>query len=240
MATGVLSSALRLVRFFHVVPPVPRLMVATMAAATAAGVVLIVLRPGSASSSLIPILLLQLFAASSGFSVPARRGHYDLLVTLGETRLRIAAAHWVMSIAPGVAGWCVLAATEIVAVRGTTSSVTASGSLIALLITSTVPWACTVSLPRFAAAIGWLLVLATAAVSLPGERVLRVFSTLGGGDSWLEAVLGVLTYPPILVGESVAGGQAFIAGPALIVAAVAMVQAFRWIHAHDIPLETAQ
>ena len=59
-----------------------------------------------------PVLLLQLFAAASGFMVPARRGHYDLLLTRGDSRLAIAVVHWAMSILPGVLSWFVLAAIE--------------------------------------------------------------------------------------------------------------------------------
>ena len=54
------------------------------------------------------MLLLQLFGNSSGFDVPARRGHYDLLLTHGEARRRIIIGHWAASALPGVASWLVL------------------------------------------------------------------------------------------------------------------------------------
>jgi hypothetical protein len=67
-----------LVRFFHVVPPVPTMMVGTFVSLTLAAALAIVNDPQCASGALIPVLVLQSLAASSGFSLPARRGHYDL------------------------------------------------------------------------------------------------------------------------------------------------------------------
>lgn len=230
----------RLLYFFHVVPPVPRLMVATLAVITVALAALVAFRPARAPAALIPLLLLQMFAAASGFSVPARRGHYDLLLTSGEGRVRIAAAHWVMSILPGLASWVALAVTEQMATRGTGRAIVSSGSVAALLLVSTIPWALTVSLPRFAGAIGWLSVLSMAAVFLPADRILALGSTPGAGRSPVEAVLAILVYPPVLAAESVAGARGFIVLPAALIAAASMVHAFRWIDRTDIPLEAAQ
>ena len=232
--------AVALLRFFHVVSPVPRLMIATFGVITGAGVMLVVLDPGRAAAALSPVLLLQLFAASSGFSVPARRGHYDLLLTIGESRWRIAAAHWLTSILPGTAAWLVLGVTELLTTRGAQASLLSSGSFTALVLVSTLPWAMTVSLPRFAAAIGWLMVLVLVAMSLAAERTIELFGALAGGDSWVEAVVALLLYPPLLVGESIAGAQGFIVVPALLVAAAAMAKAVVWIVRSDIPLEAAQ
>jgi hypothetical protein len=229
-----------LLRFFRAVPPVPRLMAATFAAVAVAGALLVVLDTPRAAAALTPVLLLQLFAASSGFSVPARRGHYDLLLTLGESRLRIAVAHWLASILPGAAAWLVVALTELLATRGSQALLLASGSVTAFALVSTLPWAMTVALPRFSAAIGWLLILALAAMVLARQRVAGLFGGLAGGESWIETVIALLLYPPMLVGESVAGPQGFIVLPALLVAGGAMAQAFAWIQRIDIPLEAAQ
>lgn len=235
-----MSRVLRLLYFFHVVPPVPRWMVATLAATTVASAALVALQPSRAAAALIPVLLVQLFAAASGFSVPARRGHYDLLLTTGEDRLWIAAAHWVMSILPGVLGWVALAVVERLATAGAAASVMSSGSAAALILVSTVPWALTVSLPRFAGAIAWLALLSFAAVLLPPDRTLALVSRLGAGGSWLEAVAALLVYPPVLAGEALVGAQAFIVLPALLLAAGAMTHAMVSIDRTDVPLEAAQ
>lgn len=230
----------RLAHFFRVVPPIPRLMGATFAAITCAAVIVVGIQPGRAAAALTPVLLLQLFAASSGFSVPARRGHYDLLLTIGESRRRIAVAHWLASILPGIVSWLIVAAAELVATRGSAASALASGSITAVLLVSTLPWAMTVSLPRFAGAIGWLLALTIVAMSTSAGRVSQLFGTLAGGRSWIETVLALLLYPPMLVGEAVTGAHGFIVVPALLVAGGSMIHALLWIERHDIPLEAAQ
>jgi hypothetical protein len=66
-----------LIRFFLVVPPVPGLMMVAFAASVACGGVALALRATDPYGALAPIFLLQTLAASSGFVVPARRGHYD-------------------------------------------------------------------------------------------------------------------------------------------------------------------
>jgi hypothetical protein len=215
-------------------------MVLAFAVVTLAGMALIAVSPSSAGGALTPVLLLQLFAASSGFAVPARRGHYDLLLTIGHSRTRIAVAHWLMSILPGLAGWLLLSLAELVVQRGPAPSIASSGSFVAMVIVSTLPWAITVALPRFAGAIGWMVCAALIGVAYPGERVLRAAGSLGGGGTWIESVLALVLYPPTLVGEPVAGPQGLIVLPGLLLALAAMALALGWIHRHDIPLEAAQ
>lgn len=89
-------------RFFAVVPPMPMLMIGAFGVVTAAIAVVIIFDPSRAPGALTPILLLQLFACSSGFDVPARRGHYDLLLTHAGSRRLVVLGHWVASACPGV------------------------------------------------------------------------------------------------------------------------------------------
>jgi len=77
-----------LVRFFHIVPPVPSMMVSTFVALTTASALAIVSDPQRASGALVPILVLQLFAASSGFSLPARRGSFAAVQRAGSEGFR--------------------------------------------------------------------------------------------------------------------------------------------------------
>src|SRR6188472_4394562 len=109
---------LYLARFFLVVPPMPLLMVGALVVATAISAVVILVDPSRAAGALTPILLLQLFACSSGFDVPARRGHYDLLLTHGEARRRVIAAHWAASAVPGALCWLLLAILDYTANSG--------------------------------------------------------------------------------------------------------------------------
>lgn len=229
-----------LLRFFHVVPPNPPLMLVALIVTTTAGCVTLAIDPARGRDVLTPVLLLQLFASSSGVMVPARRGHYDLLLTLGHGRIAVAVVHWATSVLPGVGSWLLLAGTEIVMTSGSAHVLFTTGTAAAVVLVSTVPWAVTVNLPRFAAAIGWLLALALAVMVVPAHADGRLFGALGGGSSWMEAAAALLLYPPLLVGEDLTGAQAFLVLPALALAAGCMAYALAWIDRHDIPLEAAQ
>jgi hypothetical protein len=229
-----------LVRFFRVVPPTPPLMGVTFVVTTSVAVAVVIAHPDRARQALMPLLLLQLFACSSGFMIPARRGHYDLVLTSGESRLWIAAVHWMMSALPGVAGWLLVSLVEGVVTSGPPTSTLASGSVLAWAVVSTLPWALTVTLPRFAGAIGWMLVLTVTASLAPHAVAGDLFGAGGRASSWFEGALVILLYPPVTVGERLAGSQGWLAAPALLVAATAMIYAFGWIEHDDIPLEAGQ
>ncbi len=235
-----MASMRYLVHFFRVVPPNPPLMGVALAATTLAGAATLAIDPGRAREVLTPVLLLQLFASSSGLIVPARRGHYDLLLTMGYSRVAIASVHWTASALPGIASWAVLGSSEIVLARTSTPLLMTSGTVAALVLVSTVPWALTAALPRFAGAIGWLVVLALLAATAPALDQGRLFERPGGGASWLQAAIAVLLYPPLLVGEDLRGPQVLLVVPALVVAASALGYALVTIERRDIPLEAAQ
>jgi len=211
-----------IVRFFAVVPPVPALLPWTFVAATMSGVALLAGNHGIADV-MPPILLLQLFSASSGFSVSSRRGYYDVLLTRGESRLTVAAVHWASSIAPGIAAWLVLE-VSMLALRPHQPDSFATGTILALAIVSTMPWALTVGRPRFSAAIGWIVLLACIAPL---------------GRSRAPEPLAALIYPPALLGIDLAHRPG-IGAAAITVVAIAMAVAGRWIHVADIPLEASQ
>ena len=60
--------------YFRVVAVVPPLFLAGFASVVAAAAITLALDPSAAREALAPVLLLQMFAASSGFAAPARRG----------------------------------------------------------------------------------------------------------------------------------------------------------------------
>jgi hypothetical protein len=64
-------------RFFRVVAPVPGLIRWTFLVVVIVGAIAMASDPSKASAAMVPVLVLQEFASSTGFSVPARRGHYD-------------------------------------------------------------------------------------------------------------------------------------------------------------------
>lgn len=229
-----------LVRFFRVVPPVPSMMTTTFAVLTLAGVAAIVSDVRAAAGALVPVLLLQAFAASSGFTLPARRGHYDLLFTRGSSRRSIALMHWASSIAVGVCSWLGLAVLQLLVSGGSQSTLFASGTCVAMFVVSTLPWATSVALPRFSSGIGWLLLAVTLAATF-ASRVL---------DDWTVSSISIealawpawsfFVYPIGVVGRRLSGVEVMAVIPALIVAAGSMVLACQWIARRDVPLEASQ
>src|SRR5688500_4408583 len=122
-----MRSAFRLIVFFRMLPPAHPLPRIGFVILGAAGPLLLLL--GLAPETLlVPLLLLQTLAASSGFIGPARRGHYDLLLTLGHARLEIGFAHWLMSIGRGIAVWLTLVLVEQFA-TGAESVMPAGGTI---------------------------------------------------------------------------------------------------------------
>jgi hypothetical protein len=229
-----------LVRFFHVVAPVPSMMKATFAVLTAASAIAIVTDAGAATGALVPVLLLQAFAAASGFTLPARRGHYDLLFTRGNSRTSIALVHWASSIATGVASWLVLAALELVVTAGSHATLLASGSCAAMIVVSTLPWATGVALPRFSGGIGWLLLAVTLATTFSSPVFGEWVATSTRIEDLAWPAWSFFVYPVAAVGQSLVRAQLMAVVPAVAVAVCAMVIACRWIVRRDVPLEAAQ
>jgi hypothetical protein len=223
-------------RFFRVVPTQPTLIVWTFVVVVAVGVMAIVREPSRSGGAMVPVLLLQLFAASSGFEVPARRGHYDLLLTSGHHRIWMALVHWATSIAPGAMAWLSLAAVELTARGGADSLLLTTGTCAAMVLVSTLPWAITVRLPRFSGGIGWLLALTMSTSVLSSENVAGSRST--GEVIWLAWEF--LVYPVVLVGHDLGADEGLIAMPALVLALGSMAAACRWVSRASVPLEAAQ
>jgi hypothetical protein len=229
-----------LVRFYAVVPPMPLLMIGAFVVVTIASTGVVVLEPTRTDGALTPLLLLQLFATSSGFDVPARRGHYDLLLTHGDARRRIIVGHWAASALPGVTSWLMLGLVSRATMNGDEPSpLFTMGTLTAVCLVSTIPWATTVRLPRFSGAIGWLLIVVTISLMAPGMLALED-GRPGGLAPWLQTAWAVLVYPPLLVGQRLDGADGLLVVPALTFAVAALAIAFVSVSRRDIPLEAAQ
>jgi hypothetical protein len=146
-------------RYFQVVAVVPPLFLWGFVVTIAASAVTLTHDPSAATDALTPVLLLQLFAASSGFQVPARRGHYDLLLTSGTPRWQIALAHGLASVMPGIASWICVGMLELAAGHGAHMAFATGGTCIAFFLVSTIAWATATSISRAPAAVAWLLVM---------------------------------------------------------------------------------
>ena len=211
------------IQFFRVVPPVPPLMHGAFAAAVVAAALALGLHATEPSAALAPVFLLQTLAASSGFAVPARRGHYDLLLTSGVSRLRIGVAHLVASILPGVLCWMGIAALEAISSGGFPGVSLASGTWAALMIVSALSWAATVPLPRLTGGIVWLLIFVA-----PVDHAL------------FPATARVLVLPWNLVGAQILSFGAIPLAVAAAVVVTAVAGALTWICRTDISLQVAR
>jgi hypothetical protein len=218
-----MTNLLYVFRYFRVVPPIPVLMTSSFVVITLVGALSIVFGDNRHAAAAVPVVILQAFSASTGFSAPARRGYFDLLLARGEPRVRIAVVQFLTAIAPGVVSWGVLATVDALAHRASENPLLASGTLLALVMASTIPWAVTVSLPRFSGAIGWLLVVSLGAAA---------------GVSWPDFVHDLI-FPIDVIGESVAERPDVLL-PALLVSCLSVATALWWVHRTDFRLEAAQ
>ena len=225
------------VAFYRVVPLHSPYMWLALSLITAIGILILVVDPSAGEQVVVPIVFLQMFSASTGFAVPARRGHYDLLMTSGAGRLRVAATHLLLSVAPGMAAWLVVGGVEA-AVRRGESIALSPGSVIALLVVSTLAWAVTVPLPRLSGGVVWLL---------------AIVMLLGTTDQWRGAALaaregipsigGALVYalcPFLLVGRPLTWPAAWMVVPGVALSAIAVASALAWVTKMDVPLEASQ
>jgi hypothetical protein len=231
------KALVRAVRFFLVVPPLPRLMLYAFIGVTGVSAAAIALDPHRAKGAAVPLLALQVFATSTGFAAHARRGHYDLLLAGGIGRTRTAVVQWLLAAAPGVVCLGVLAAAEQ-AFAGTATT-RASGTLAAALIVTTVPWAITVSLPRFSGAIGWLLlVVVVRSLETPGDWWHLAWRDAPDGGSM--AAFSLLVFPVGAAGANLGDAEPVLMGVAVASAFVSMALALRWIRRAPIALDTGQ
>lgn len=197
------------------------------------GIWTVTLNPGDLDSGLGMLLFVQMFLVSSGFAVRARRGHFDALLVRVPARWRVACAHLIVSAAPGVAGWVVLAAAGAIVRSPAASSAIAGGRMAALLIVSLAAWAAGFMLPRGAAAVAWFAVL----IGLLVERIdlLASWWTTAGAVTYVRHVITLLTCPFLLLGTHppVAPGAEL---GAVVVAAVLVMVVLRMVKTLDIYL----
>ena len=115
--------------------------------------------PGELDSGLGMVLFVQMFLASSGFLIRARRGHFDPLLVGGRGRTGVMMWHWIVSIAPGVAGWLCLAGAGYALGSPVATSAVIGGRAAALFIVSSIAWTAGFALARGAAGVVWVAAL---------------------------------------------------------------------------------
>ena len=177
------------VRYFHVVPVVPPLFGVAFAVAVAAAAVRLMNDASAGIDALTPVLMLQLFVASSGFRFAARRGYYDLLLTSSTPRWQIALAHCLVSILPGVISWLCIGALEAAASRGIGRVWFAPGTCAAFVGASLVAWSVAAFSSRTATTVVWLLVLTIPAIARVVSPVQLLGTTWATADRFMLATL---------------------------------------------------
>jgi len=147
------------VRYFAVVGLHPTYALIALAMIALLGVVTVWLDAAEIDSGLGMVLFSQMFLASTGFVVRARQGHFDPLLTGRSRRTAVAAAHWLVSIAPGLAAWLTVSLAGWFVGSPAVTSAIAGSRAAGLLIVSTVAWALGFALPRGAAGMLWTSLL---------------------------------------------------------------------------------
>jgi hypothetical protein len=226
-----------LMAFFRAAPPVTRPIVLCLWTTAGAGALALATGATDAATVLTPLLVLQIFAASSGFGLAMRRGHYDLVLSRGVSTHQLMVAHWLASIAPGLTAWLAVSVVELLSVPAPGAALR-SGSVLAFLLASSVPWACTTPLPRFAAAIGWLVLLVTSLAMVPAGQQ-RLVSALQAAQPTALGALAVMVYPMGLLGIDVLELPAGTVAPGIGCALLSMIAAMEWQRRAEVPLETA-
>ena len=200
---------------------------------------------GADPTSVFSLLLYaQMFAASTGFNVPARLGHFDALLIGPRSRLTVALAHWVVTATPGLFAWTVLGCTELMIPRVDPLLAFRVPSLIALMIASTIPWALTLPLQRWSGGVLWTLLLVGLAATGDGVALVRTTLTASTVETVYETATNgviVIACPFLLLNTSVK--TALTSGLVLAAAGggavAALLGGMVFVARQDYPLEHA-
>jgi hypothetical protein len=150
----------------------------------------------------VVLLLCQSFSAATGFSFRARRGHFDQLLVAPASRISVALAHAVASMATGLLTWLLVAAIESFASRGSVPLGLTLPAVSALLYMSAVAWAAALPFARYSSGVMWLVL---AIVLAGGGKLLALRQAYAAaveptGDLW-RAAGAALVFPPLMVTE---------------------------------------
>jgi hypothetical protein len=147
-------------------------------------------------------LVVQMFAASTGFRDPAGRGHFDPILSGRRDRLAIACAHGVVSNACGAAMWIVLGLADFMFRPQGRPIACAPASLAAFLYVSSLCWAATLRFGRYSAGTMWCVTLFALSATPAIRSLSRWYVT--SPQTWLDTIRSLaaaLVCPPFLVGR---------------------------------------
>lgn len=190
-----MSNALR---FLRVVDPTPAWMWILTATIGAYGGVLVWIDPGSADSALGMLILWQMLAASRGFVRPASAGYFDPLL-VRESRVSIAAAHVIHTVAPVAMVWAAVGAVE--GLRATHGPLAFEpGRLSAFVFVSAMAWTMSLAAPRLVTGALWLALIVAAATTRFGiEQYAAILSAPESASQTARAVAFVFACPFLML-----------------------------------------
>lgn len=140
-------------RFFLVVAPAPVWITVGFGAAVVLAAVTLWLNPREVDSALGTVMLLQMFACSSGYAAAAGRGHFDPLIVSGRPWRAIVLGHLLATALPGLIAWAITA--SIAAILGHPAAALSPHRHVAILLVSTSSWAAGLLLPPLTAGALW-------------------------------------------------------------------------------------
>jgi hypothetical protein len=206
-------------RFFVSVCLHPVHYLAVLTVVVLIGVWTIAMSAGELDSALGMLLFAQMFLASSGFLVRARRGHFDpvLASRSASGRARVLACHWLASVLPGFLGWTVVYVTAWSFGGGAWSFASMGSRFVALFIVSALAWTAGLALPRGAGGALW-------AAGLVAALLHRVdFAAWSMGSSTPAVLLAAHTAAIVLCPFLLLGTHAPILPGAIVAAACSSV-----------------
>lgn len=187
------------IRYFLVIGLHPVYALALLGSILAVGIVSLRLEPASMDDGLGMVLFAQMFLAATGFVTRARQGHFDPLLVRVADRMWVAAAHWFVSILPGLVAWLVLSAVGWSMGAPRVISAVAGSRAAAFLIVSSAAWVIGFWLPRGAAGILWMALLMV--LVLQRAELLAVPAGTGSLQTFALHAATILVCPFLLLGR---------------------------------------
>lgn len=186
-------------RYFASVSPPAAPLAVVLAILALGAAVLETVDHGSSDWVLASITLVQLFAASNGFTRSATRGHYDP-VLIGRNRAAVGLAHFAVSACPGTLAWLSCGAAQAIAAGSAAVPAFRPAGWVTLLLVSAIPWAATVRAGTFLGGALWLLFSVSLLLS---GKVLAPLGRLHAWPGWADenplAAFGLaLAFPPVI------------------------------------------
>jgi hypothetical protein len=166
------------------------------------GIAIEFVNPGSSDFAVISILLVQLFAVSTGFTRFASRGYYDPVLVSGTGRFRVAGMHFLVSVLPGLSAWIAVGIAEAIRVGSLDVLAFRPSAWTSLFLVSTIPWAISLRLPPLSGGAIWLVLSVAFLATGRGGSFLGVVkqSVESTAPDFLKGLEFGLAFPLLLPG----------------------------------------